>query len=240
MTPMRTSFISHTLVRLSILNTATWLVMLLCPKADAVEFNSGIINFDLNFTEVGDPPYGPGAGVIGSSGDLWNTVSLTHLNDGPLNLFNAAGSLTSVNWSCVSGGGISSPNVGGAYARLVDVSSSCSSASINGLNPNQNYNLYLFSAYHDQSVGVNGNIFTTTGIRFGNVNSLTAGNQFDFHTVTANSAGTLEFSYISTRFSETFLVSSWQLTPVPEPSTFSLAGLALMSIVAYRLRFQKS
>jgi hypothetical protein len=202
-------------------------------------FNSGIIDFDYNFNEIGWPVYGPGAAAIGSASDLWNTVSMTYyggVQPSPVNLFNTDGTSTSVEWSLFGGGGPGYP-IGGTYGRLFDVSVNISSATITGLTPNQQYDLYLFSCLWNNVISVNGVDFTTSGINVGSVNSLTAGIQYDVHTVTADSSGTLAFEPISGGY-----ISSWQLTPVPEPSTISLAGLVLLATTAFqrtRSRSQK-
>jgi hypothetical protein len=227
--------------RLAILFTVLWLATLASTRVSAAGFNSGIIDFDHNFTEIGYPAYGPGAAAIGSAGDVWNSVSMTYYGGvpkDPLNLYNTDGTSTSVKWSLSSGGGLSDA-IGGTYGRLFDVSVAFYSATITGLAPNQQYNLYLYSAYCDEVISVNGIDFTTYGIYSGSVNSLTAGSQYDVHTVTADSSGTLAFVSISAQFGTPY-ISSWQLTPVPEPSTISLAGLVLLASAALQLtRFQK-
>jgi hypothetical protein len=58
---------------LAILFTVLWLATLASTRVSAAGFNSGIIDFDYNFNEIGYPAYGPGAAAIGSAGDLWNS-----------------------------------------------------------------------------------------------------------------------------------------------------------------------
>jgi hypothetical protein len=226
---------------LAILFTVLWLATLASTRVSAAGFNSGIIDFDFNYTEIGWPAYGPGAAAIGSAGDLWNSVSVTYFagqSPGPLNLYKTDGSSTSVKWFNAFGGGLGA-TIGGIYGRLFDASTYMNSATITGLTPNQQYNLYLYSVYWDEVISVNGVDFTTYGIRYGDVNSLTVGSQYDVHTVTADSSGTLTFEAISAQFGTPY-ISSWQLTPVPEPSTISLAGLVLLASAALQLtRFQK-
>ncbi|MGB8369442.1 MAG: hypothetical protein ACLPYZ_06805 [Limisphaerales bacterium] len=228
-------------IRLAILFAVLWLATLAGIRVSAAGFNSGIIDFDSNFAADGYPAYGPGAAAIGSAGDLWNTVSVTYYGGtpkGPLNLYNTDGTSTSVEWSLSSGGGISD-TIGGTYGSLFDTSVAFYSATITGLTPNEQYNLYLYSVCWDEVISVNGIDFTTYGIHSGSVNSLTAGSQYDVHTVTADSSGTLAFVPISAEFGTPY-ISSWQLTPVPEPSTISLAGLVLLASAALQLtRSQK-
>jgi len=225
-------------IRLAILFTVLWLATLASIRVSAAGFNSGIIDFDSNFASDGYPAYGPGAAAIGSAGDLWNTVSADGQQNNPLNLYNTGGTSTSVIWS-LSSGGSQGNAIGGTYGRLFDVSVAFYSATITGLTPNQQYNLYLFSAVWSEEISVNGIDFTTSGIHSGSVNSLTAGSQYDIHTVTADSSGTLAFVPISAQFGTPY-ISSWQLTPVPEPSTISLAGLVLLASAALQLtRSQK-
>ena len=224
--------------RLAILFTVLWLATLASTRVSAAGFNSGIIDFDYNWTESGYPAYGPGAAAIGSAGDLWNTISADGQQNNPLNLYNTDGTSTSVIWS-LSSGGSQGNAIGGTYGRLFDVSVAFYSATITGLTPNRQYNLYLFSAVWSEEISVNGIDFTTSGIHSGSVNSLTAGSQYDVHTVTADSSGTLAFVPVSAEFGTPY-ISSWQLTPVPEPSTISLAGLVLLASAALQLtRSQK-
>ena len=221
--------------RLAILFTVLWLATLASIRVSATGFNSGIIDFDYNFIEIGYPAYGPGAAAIGSAGDLWNTVSTTYyggVQKGPLNLYNTDGTSTSVEWFLSGGGGLSGA-IGGTYGRLFDVSTYISSATITGLTPNQQYNLYLFSVYWSEEISVNGIDFTTSGIHSGSVNSLTAGSQYDVHTVTADSSGTLAFVPISAQFGTPY-ISSWQLTPVPEPSVSGLLAVAATALLVRR------
>jgi hypothetical protein len=227
--------------RLVFLLTVLWLAMLASTKVSAAGFDSGIIDFDFNWNEIGYPAYGPGAAAIGSAGDLWNSVSIDYFagqSPGPLNLYETDGSSTSVKWFNAVGGGIGA-TIGGIYGRLFDASAYMNSATITGLTPNQQYNLYLYSVYWDEVISVNGVDFTTYGIRYGNVNSLTAGSQYDVHTVTADPSGTLTFEAISAQFGTPY-ISSWQITPVPEPNTISLAGLVLLATTVFQLTRSRS
>jgi hypothetical protein len=204
------------------------LTILASTKVFPSGFDNGIINFNYNFPEYGYQVYGPGPGAIGSAGDFWNTADTTSVGEyiSPLSLFNASGAATSVQWSYVGGGGIAS-GYGGTYDRLVNISTVIESATITGLTPNQQYNLYLFETYDQKALTVNGVGFTDFAIQPGMVNTLTAGFQYDVHTVTADSSGTLTFAPVSS----TFEISSWQLTPVPEPSVLGLlaaGGIALL------------
>ena len=203
--------------------------MLACTKVSAVVSSSGLINFDYYQAEVGKFTYGPGAAAIGANGDLWNTASL--LNPyGPLSLFNAAGNMTGAKWSLAGSGGAGAA-LEGPYAGLVDISVTFTSASITGLIPNQSYDLYVYSVYWNQTISVNGVNFTTPGLNSGSVDTLTAGNQYAVHTVTADSSGALAFVPVASQYGNNF-ISSWQLTPVPEPSITSLVGLAWLAFVA--------
>jgi hypothetical protein len=209
--------------KVSIIICIILLAALTSVRESAAEFNDGLIDFDYNWTDLGYPAYGPGPGAIGSAGDLWNTSQL--YPTGPLPLNKTDGSATSVMWSLSGAGGVAA-NISGVYAKLFDVSTYIFSATITGLTPNRQYNLYLFEAYWGETIDVNGISFTTPGIRFGSVDSLTAGSQYDVHTVTADSSGKLTFVPISAQYDNPY-ITSWQLAQVPEPSPISLVGLAL-------------
>ena len=125
-------------------------------------FDSGLINFDYSFPEIGLPAYGPGAAAIGSPVDLWNSRAVTD-PFGPLLLHKADGTPTSVTWSVSTGGGGATPNTSGTYARLMDADTLIYSATIANLTPNQDYDLYLFSGPWAQIIRVNGIDFSTPG-----------------------------------------------------------------------------
>lgn len=223
--------------RLAILFTLVLLATFASSELSASEFDSGIVNFDQYFIAQGSitqnfPAYGPGPAAIGSAGDLWNTLAVGSYGPyvSPLNLYNADGAATSVKWSYLGGGGYV-VDLLGTYGRLVDAGTAFQSATITGLTPNQQYNLYWFNPYYGQVISVNGIDFATDGIQIAIVDSLTAGIEYDVHTVTADSSGTLAFVPISTQVGVAFFCS-WELTPVPEPSTISLAGLGLLAFAA--------
>lgn len=207
-------------IRVEILLSTLWLVMFANSRVLANGFNSGIVDFNFNFSSSGYPAYGPGPAAIGSVGDLWNTASL---GQGlyMINLYTTDGGSTSLQWDVSSGGGQATA-VGGTYGSLFDVNCAFASASISGLTPNQSYNLYLYSSVWDEVISVNGTEFTTYGVHSGTtVDTLIGGSNYDVHTVTADSAGTLSFNEVSAQFGTPYL-SSWQLTPVPEPSVLAL------------------
>ena len=193
-------------------------------RTSMANFNDGLIDFDYSVTNlVNYSPYGPGPAAVGSAGDLWNTSS--QLGGGSLTLKRTDGTSTTAIWSLSSGGGVGA-NIGGAYGRLFDISVAIGTATITGLTPNRQYNLYLYEAYWGETIDVNGADFTTPGIRDGTVDSLTAGSQYDVHTVTADSSGVLTFAPVSAQY-DTPYITSWQLTQVPEPSPISLVAIAL-------------
>jgi len=206
-------------------------------RAVIFDFNSGVIGFDYNLADYGFPGYGPGPGAIGSAGDVWNTAST--VDTSPLSLNKTDGTPTSAVWNLSGGGGVGS-NIGGTYARLMDINTYFSSASITGLTPNRQYNLYLYNAYWDETIQVNGVDFFETGIRFGSVDTLTEGSEYAVHTVTSDSSGTLSFTPIS--WNATYgnpYITSWQLTPVPEPRVMAFAGLLFLASWMRRRIFQR-
>jgi len=207
----------------STLLAVLFLGALVSARVSAVGFVSGTVDFDYNFAAYGYAAYGPGPGAIGSAGDVWNTAST--IDTSPLNLYDANGNPTSLVWSLSGGGGLST-YLGGTYGSLMDVSTYIGSASISGLIPGHAYNLYLYSVYWDETINVNGANFSTVGIRYGGVDSLSLGSQYDTHTVFADNTGTLAFTPVSAEFGTPY-ISSWQLTPVPEPGPISLAGVGL-------------
>jgi hypothetical protein len=202
------------------------LIMLMAGSNRAVTVNpvTGTINFNFSYPGIGYPAYGPGPGAIGSAGDVWNTESLINANN-PLSLEQSGGTATTAVWSLASGGGVAT-TIGGTYGRLFDASAAFYSASISGLNPGQQYNFYLYSVYWSEVININGVDFSTSGINSGTVNSLSVGSQYDVHTVTADATGTLAFTPVSAQFGTPY-ITSWQLTPVPEPGSIQLVGVTL-------------
>ncbi len=197
-------------------------------------FTTGIIGFDYSAAGLGFPAYTSGPGVIGSAGDLWNTQDITDTS--AINLMKNDGTLTSAVWHLSGGGGLASPNINGTYARLLDVSTAISSASISGLTPGASYQLYLYSVYWDENIRVNGVDFFTQGIRFGTVNTLQQGTDYDVHTVIADPSGTLSFVPISAQFGTPY-ITSWQLTAaVPEPGSLLIAGMLGLAWAVRRRR----
>jgi hypothetical protein len=236
-----TTFTGHRSIVCQTRWTALFLVSCLAVLTAAnvakAGFDSGLIDFDFNWDEIGWTAYGPGAAAIGSSGDLWNSVSTYYFageQKEPISLYDVSGNPTSVKWFNLTGGGVGA-GVGGTYGKLVDVSTYMNSATITGLTPNGQYSLYLYGVYWSEVISVNGVNFTVPGIRYGDINSLTIGNQYDVHTVTADSAGTLTFEMISAE-NGTPYISSWQITPVPEPGTLSLLGLGVLAAAVLRRR----
>src|SRR5205085_1315813 len=111
---------------------------LLSERAHGVSpFASGTIGFDYSQVGTGFPPYTTGPGAIGSVGDLWNTQDITDTS--AISLIKNDGTLTPAVWHLSGGGGLATPNINGTYARLLDVSTATSSASISGLTPGATY-----------------------------------------------------------------------------------------------------
>ena len=194
-------------------------------------FDSGIISFDYNWSAFGYVSYGPGPGAIGAIGDLWNSVSLDAADPRNVSLMTTDGKPTSVVWFAPSGGG-SGEHFPGPYGRLFDVQDSCVSPAVRGLTPNQAYNLYLYDSESAQVTSVNGVTFSTPPATMVDIYWLGSGVHYDMHIVVADSSGTLSFKDGLTE------ITSWQLTPVHEPSLFALAGLSVSAIMMSR-RAQK-
>src|ERR1035441_1013882 len=203
--------------------------VLVGTRALAGSFDSGIISFDYNWSAFGYVPYGPGPGAIGGIGDLWNSVSLDAQDPRNLSLMTTAGKPTSVVWYAPSGGA-SAWCSRGPYGKLFDVQDACVSPAVRGLTPNQAYNLYLYDSQLAQVTSVNGVTFSTPPSTRADIYWLGNGVHYDMHTVVADSSGTLSFQDGLTA------ITAWQLTPVPEPSLFALAGLGASALMISRRR----
>ncbi len=167
--------------RRSIHRTSFFVALLLTALGMArasAQFSSGLIDFNYNFANYGYPGYSTGPGAIGAAGDLWNSVSTVDAS--PIDLETTGGNSTSVAWTISGGGGGSAtPYINGTYAGLLQVSTVVPSATLTGLTPNLPYDLYLYETYWGETFSVNGVDFTTPGIRYGTVNSLTDGSEYD-------------------------------------------------------------
>lgn len=192
-------------------------------------FDAGIINLDYKFTAIGLTTYGPGAAVVGLPGDFWNSGDVGLGSVGLSNLKTTSGLATSVGWSIASGGGFGIPSTTGTYAKLMDAGVLIYSAAISNLTPHRNYDLYLFSGSWTQLIRVNGTDFSTPALaHFGEISTLTAGGNYQLHTVTADASGQLSFEGIYSQFDSTPSITSWQLVAVPEPGGLALLGLGCL------------
>jgi hypothetical protein len=183
----------------------------------AQSFDSGIIDF-CYYQYGATIPYGPGPAAIGSAGDLWNSAQIT-MSLSPL--LNVSGLTTDVAWAVSSGGGISG-GLGGTYGWLFSTATGIYTASISGLTPGARYNLYLYGSWNGANpIMINGVSFSPPAVR--DTLSLNQGSQYDVETVIADSSGQLTFTP-SGGYS---YVTSWQLTPVPEPGAYPLFLIGL-------------
>ncbi|MGH7939513.1 MAG: PEP-CTERM sorting domain-containing protein [Limisphaerales bacterium] len=69
----------------------------------------------------------------------------------------------------------------------------------------------------------------------GNINTLTDGVNYDVETVVADPTGTLTFSDASGQYGTPY-ISSWQLTPAPEPSIYGLLAAGAGCVICRRLK----
>lgn len=193
-------------------------------------FDSGTINLDYRFSQIGLATYGPGAAAVGSPGDLWNSSDVALANQGVSNLKKTDGLVTTVNWSVLSGAGFGITSTTGQYAKLMDAGVQIASATLNNLSPLRQYELYLFSGNWTQIIRVNGVDFATPSLaHFGAVNTLTSGVNYDHHSVTADAFGQLSFEGIYSQLDQYPSITSWQLVAVPEPSCLALIGAGALA-----------
>lgn len=186
------------------------------------QFNSGVIDFDTLVVHYGS--YGPGPGAIGSAGDLWNSVGIG--SSSASDLYATTGVTTSVGFSgtYLGGGGSYPPN--GTLGDLFQLFSMWSSLSITGLKPSTDYELFLIGNYsHTNEVSVNGVTFLTPIVQLP-VSSMVDGIDYDMQIVMANSSGDLVFTGL---INPDFYISSWQLTPAPEPECWALVSVGLLT-----------
>jgi hypothetical protein len=197
----------------------------------SAQFNSGLIGLSTSAPAYGFFGYASGPGAIGSPGDMWNNAPWGVSTS--MSLVAADGSSTSVQWSLSSGGGVATHNVVGTYAGLLQASTSFYSGTISGLTPGSQYDLYLYEAYWGETITVNGVYFTTPGLNAGTVNTLVDGFEYDVETVVADPTGTLTFTPVTAQYGTPY-ITSWQLTPVPEPSLWALLGAGTVSLLFWR------
>ncbi|HUB65965.1 MAG TPA: hypothetical protein VL981_00610 [Candidatus Methylacidiphilales bacterium] len=190
-------------------------------------FTSGIINFDF-YSPGFSPVYGPGAGAIGSSGDIWNGYNADDV--GNLNhLKNNTGIATSVDFDSTEFSFFSAGAPYGTYGELFDTFQGYDEPDhydvITGLDPDMTYNLVLYLP-QEGTYTVNGTNFTQDVYPTVPYNELVEGAGYVENEVTADASGDLTF--VSTDGEAT--LSAWQLEVIPEPSPCSLLILGILAM----------
>jgi hypothetical protein len=212
-------------------------------------FDSGLVNIDFNAGSPLSPTYS-GAGVVGSTGDTWNSIGDTFYTGGssatntPLVYSDNTPSGVTFSYSTPDGfydaGGNSNYAASPYFNLLRDQmvtnrygTDGPATLSFGGLTPGGNYTLILYSGGSD-APGRDSQ-FTVGGVTqdtiAGNSNTLVAGENYVSYNATADAAGGLSFSFTSnsdgsfTNFDGD--LSGIQLTPqaAPEPAALSLLAL---------------
>ncbi len=194
------------------------LALVLTPtRAHAQWFASGLINIDINSA---GSIFGPGAGVVGSAGDVWNgtTASVANLKDN----LNAN---TGVAFNLTTTGASTTGGFSGTFGNLPNGSAPWSALTLTGLAANRPYRVYLYGNGASATAStLNGAAFNIPLVAAGATNTLTLGTNYTTAVVTSNASGQIVFAGAAQRF------SALQIAAAPEPGSLALIGLAALPL----------
>ena len=191
---------------------------------------SVLINFDLTTSGGGDA-YGPGAAVYGAADSQWNHLARGTSPAG-ISLIDSLGGATGVTLTYTkNGSGGDGPT--GTYRDLGTSRVDSGPVVFNGLAPDSNYDLAIFSG-SVASFMVAG--VTKTLDEQGTWSSLVQGSQYVlFSSVKSDGSGTLSFTPATGNVWSGFQLQS-ATAPVPEPSTYALFALGLGGLALWKRR----
>lgn len=198
-----------------------------------------------------------GAAVIGSAGDFWNVLgSNPSLTPVSVSLADNLGVVSSVSLSYtgVGGGGFGFSSASGNPTSLmgdgiasgVNGGSGTSFAQISftfsGLSANTQYDVVAYGA--NTTAGAGTRFFSsisgpTLGTTTGASNDINAGPGVAYTTFTLSTDGSGAFTFYSnfnSGVSAAGPINGFQVTVVPEPSTFALVGIGLIGMTMFRRR----
>jgi hypothetical protein len=217
-------------------------------KSAQATFESGLVDFQWVGTS-GSSTVGPtmtGAAVLGSSGDVWNQIvaesdqAATQVTDQKLYLTNgstASGAYISTPYytsntlalfGVIYGAVGSNPNNNLFGQQLLNYSTTSTApfATISGLNPNQEYNLYL---YNESTTGTGASTDTYDIVGSGSYTpsitpaadtNYTLGANYTEVTLKPDSGGDITMAMNHGQ------ISGFQLQAVPEPAALGLLAVA--------------
>ena len=189
-------------------------------------------------------PYNPGAAAIGASTDLWNDINISTPAYNPANLpattslHDVLGSFTTASLTINAGtrGADGVLPATPVQNELFTPGFYDLNATISGLTPHATYDVLLYGPYAVANLTVNGNSFPGWSTVGGSWSSWVPGVGYNVMAETASATGTIVINDPSTAEQ----ITAIQIAPVPEPSTWALAGMGVVSLLAYRRRFGKA
>jgi hypothetical protein len=200
-----------------------------------------------------------GAGVVGSSGDYWNSITTVGTSGSNIALSNTSGQSTGVALSYSGAGGDGGPFYSPTPSPNPDLTSTYAdsytggnpnnviSLSLSGLAPGGTYDLYVYDVadYHAGasrpgivSIGTANGGESAAFDGNGNLSTWVSGSNYVLLSFTASASGTLSFSISPSGYDHEVDLNGFQLvslSSVPEPSSVVLMSLGAAGLWGYAL-----
>lgn len=216
---------------------------LACAPLARADFDSGMINVDLN---SGASPTQSGAGVIGAGGDVWNGVTI------PVDATGSTGTLLLATGGASNGvtldfaglfgfdGGAGNAFAATPYDALmrdvIGIGSSPATLTLSGLTPDALYEIYVYAAFQSTTL-VSINSDGKTAAYTGGSAMIENDSYVYFASEAADASGQIAIvGEVPTDSATAGGINGFQIRAIPEPSSSALVVGAFGSLLARRRR----